>query len=54
MRALVSEGKTGTSAGAGFYSYGPADPERLLRERDERYAALAELLERLPPQWFQE
>jgi 3-hydroxybutyryl-CoA dehydrogenase len=52
MRELVERGSTGTSAGAGFYSYSEGEPERLLGERDERYAALAELLERLPPQRF--
>ena len=52
MRELVDQGSTGTSAGAGFYSYSDGEPERLLSERDERYAALAELLERLPPQRF--
>jgi 3-hydroxybutyryl-CoA dehydrogenase len=52
LRALVKQGSTGTSAGAGFYTYSEGEPERLLNERDERYAALAELLERLPPQRF--
>lgn len=52
MRELVERGSTGTSAGAGFYSYDEGEPERLLSERDERYAALASLLERLPPQLF--
>jgi 3-hydroxybutyryl-CoA dehydrogenase len=53
LRRLVAAGRTGTSAGAGFYSYGDGEPESILRERDERYAALAELLERLPPQRFE-
>jgi 3-hydroxyacyl-CoA dehydrogenase len=52
LRERVEEGATGTSSGAGFYAYAEGDPERLLRERDERYAALAQLLERLPPQRF--
>ena len=52
MRELVAHGSTGTSAGAGFYAYDEDEPERLLRERDERYAGLAELLERMPPQRF--
>jgi 3-hydroxybutyryl-CoA dehydrogenase len=52
LRALVEQGRTGTSAGAGFYAYAEGEPERVVRERDERYAALAELLERLPPQRF--
>ncbi len=54
IRELVSRGATGTSAGAGFYAYGEGEPERVLRERDERYAALAELLESLPPQRFKQ
>jgi 3-hydroxybutyryl-CoA dehydrogenase len=53
IQKLVAEGSTGTSAGAGFYSYGEGEPEHILRERDERYAALAELLERLPPPRFE-
>jgi 3-hydroxybutyryl-CoA dehydrogenase len=52
LRERVARGETGTSSGAGFYAYGTGDPERLLSERDERYAALAQLLERLPPQRF--
>ena len=52
LRERVSRGENGTNAGAGFYAYGDGDPERLLSERDERYAALAELLQRLPPQRF--
>jgi 3-hydroxybutyryl-CoA dehydrogenase len=53
LRERAAEGSTGTSAGAGFYQYGEGEPERILAERDERYAALAELLERLPPQRFE-
>jgi 3-hydroxybutyryl-CoA dehydrogenase len=52
LREQVERGETGTSAGAGFYAYDNGEPERLLRERDDRYAALAQLLERLPPQRF--
>jgi 3-hydroxybutyryl-CoA dehydrogenase len=52
LRERVDQGATGTSSGAGFYTYEDGEPERLLRERDERYAALAQLLERLPPQRF--
>jgi 3-hydroxybutyryl-CoA dehydrogenase len=52
LRELVAAGKTGTSAGAGYYAYEEGEPERKLRERDERYAALDELTERLPPQTF--
>src|SRR3954451_13451541 len=48
LRELVAAGKTGTSAGAGCYHY-TGDVERA---RAERYAALGELTERLPPQDF--
>lgn len=52
LRERVARGENGTSSGAGFYAYAEGEPERLLSERDERYAALAQLLERLPPQRF--
>jgi len=52
VRRLVSEGRCGTAAGAGFYDYGPGAPERLLVERDRLYAALSELLGRQPPPVF--
>jgi 3-hydroxybutyryl-CoA dehydrogenase len=52
LRERVERGETGTSSGAGLYAYAKGEPERLLSERDERYAALAQLLERLPPQRF--
>ncbi len=46
---LVDEGRTGTKAGAGFLDYTDEERGRLLLERDRRYAALLELLDRLPP-----
>jgi 3-hydroxybutyryl-CoA dehydrogenase len=46
---LVDRGRTGTKSGAGFLEYSDEERERLLLERDSRYAALNELLERLPP-----
>ncbi|MDP9438402.1 MAG: 3-hydroxyacyl-CoA dehydrogenase family protein [Actinomycetota bacterium] len=46
---LVEEGRAGTKTGAGFLQYTDEERERLLLERDRRYAALLELLERLPP-----
>jgi 3-hydroxybutyryl-CoA dehydrogenase len=49
LRELVEQGRTGTKSGAGFLEYSDEERERLLLERDRRYAALAELLERLPP-----
>jgi 3-hydroxybutyryl-CoA dehydrogenase len=49
LRDLVERGRTGTKSGAGFLEYSDEERERLLLERDRRYAALNELLERLPP-----
>ena len=46
---LVEQGRTGTKSGAGFLEYSDEERDRLLLERDRRYAALNELLERLPP-----
>jgi 3-hydroxybutyryl-CoA dehydrogenase len=49
LRELVEQGRMGTKSGAGFLEYSDEERERLLLERDSRYAALNELLERLPP-----
>ncbi len=49
LRELVEQGRTGTKSGAGFLAYSDEERDRLLLERDRRYAALNELLERLPP-----
>ena len=49
LRKLVEEGRTGTKSGAGFLQYSDEERERLLLERDRRYAALGALLEDLPP-----
>jgi 3-hydroxybutyryl-CoA dehydrogenase len=49
LRKLVEEGRMGTKSGAGFLEYTEEERERLLLERDRRYAALGELLEDLPP-----
>ncbi len=49
LRELVEKGQTGTKSGAGFLAYSDEERDRLLLERDRRYAALNELLERLPP-----
>jgi 3-hydroxybutyryl-CoA dehydrogenase len=49
LRELVERGHMGTKSGAGFLEYSDEERERLLLERDRRYAALNELLERLPP-----
>lgn len=47
LNARVDQGQYGTKTGAGFYSYTPEERERLLIERDRRYAALSTLLEQL-------
>src|SRR5262245_4246036 len=47
LAAQVDQGRYGTKTGAGFFSYTPEEREQLLIERDQRYAALSELLERL-------
>jgi 3-hydroxybutyryl-CoA dehydrogenase len=49
LRELVEQGRTGTKSGAGFLEYSDEERDRLLLERDRRYAALNDLLERLPP-----
>jgi 3-hydroxybutyryl-CoA dehydrogenase len=49
LRKLVEGGRTGTKSGAGFLEYTDEERERLLLERDRRYAALNELLKDLPP-----
>lgn len=49
LRELVEAGRTGTKSGAGFLEYTDEEREQLLLERDRRYAALIELLEKLPP-----
>jgi len=49
LRVLLEEGRTGTKSGAGFLQYTDEERERLLLERDRRYAALNDLLEDLPP-----
>jgi len=41
---LVEAGRVGAKAGAGFEDYDDAERDRLLLERDRRYAALARLL----------
>ena len=49
LRDLVERGRTGTKSGAGFLQYTDEERERLLLERDRRYAALNQLLVNLPP-----
>jgi len=47
LRAQVDAGRLGTKTGAGFADYAPDARDRLLTERDRRYAALARLLAEL-------
>ena len=49
LRELVEQGRTGTKSGAGFLTYSDEERDRLLLERDRRYAAHNDLLERVPP-----
>jgi 3-hydroxybutyryl-CoA dehydrogenase len=49
LRRLVEQGRLGTKSGAGFLQYTDEERERLLLERDRRYAALNGLLEEMPP-----
>jgi len=49
LHDLVAQGRLGTKVGAGFFTYTPEERDQLLLERDRRYAALNELLARLPP-----
>lgn len=44
LRKLVEQGRTGTKSGAGFFTYSDEERNRLLLERDHRYAALSRLL----------
>jgi hypothetical protein len=45
LREHVEAGRLGTKSGAGFKTYSDEERDRLLLERDRRYAALARLLE---------
>ena len=45
LREHVDAGRLGTKAGEGFKTYSDEERERLLLERDRRYAALARLLD---------
>ena len=49
LRELVEQERIGAKSGAGFLTYSDEELDRLSLERDRRYAALNELLERLPP-----
>lgn len=49
LRDMVEQGHTGTKSGEGFFKYPDERSSQLLMERDRRYVALSELIERLPP-----
>lgn len=49
LARMVREGRVGTKAGDGFFTYSEEERTRLLIERDRRYTALNALLARLPP-----
>src|SRR5262245_16431604 len=46
LAAHVDQGRYGTKSGMGFFGYTAEERDQLLIERDRRYAALGELLER--------
>lgn len=48
LRDMVRNGRVGTKSGEGFFAYSEEQRSRLLLERDRRYAALTELIGRLP------
>ncbi len=47
---LVEQGRTGTKAGAGFFTYSAEERDQLLLARDRAYAALGALLAELRPE----
>ena len=49
LQRIVDIGRIGTKSGDGFYTYTDEERERLLLERDRRYAELNNLLTQLPP-----
>ncbi|CAN5123053.1 3-hydroxyacyl-CoA dehydrogenase family protein [soil metagenome] len=49
LERLVEADRRGTKNGAGFFDYTTDERERLLAERDRRYAALSGLLREHPP-----
>lgn len=49
LSELVEQGCMGTKSGTGFFTYSDDELEKLLLERDQRYAALGDLLTQLPP-----
>ncbi len=49
LSRLVEQGRTGTKAGAGFFTYSSPERDQLLLARDRAYAALGALLAQLRP-----
>ncbi|MCY4018282.1 MAG: 3-hydroxyacyl-CoA dehydrogenase family protein [Chloroflexi bacterium] len=52
LRTVVDAGRHGVKSFAGFYEYSEEERDKMLLERDRRYAALNQLLAELPPQTF--
>lgn len=49
LRSVVGDGRHGVKRLAGFYEYSEDERDKMLLERDRRYAALNRLLGELPP-----
>lgn len=49
LRDIVAEGRHGSKTLAGFYDYSVEERDAMLLERDQRYAALQDLLKRMEP-----
>lgn len=50
LTQLLEQGRIGTKAGAGFFTYTPEERDQLLRARDRAYAALGRLIAELQPE----
>ena len=45
FRSLVEQGRLGVKAGAGIYDYGDGKADRAIKERDEKYMKVCDVLE---------